>query len=51
MTKILRKSKENHKAQFAKLPDCFCWPKLILRYHYIQNVEDGIRIQEYKINK
>ena len=38
---ILRKSLENHKAQFQNV---FANQKSILRHYYIHNVEDGIQI-------
>ena len=38
---ILRKSLENHKAQFRNV---FASQKSILRHYYIHNVEDGIQI-------
>ena len=43
MTKILRKSQENHKAQFPKL-NGFAGQKSISRQKYIHNVEDRIQI-------
>jgi len=46
MAKILKKSQ----GLISKVK-CFCWPKINSTYYYIQNVEDGIQIQVYKINK
>ena len=48
MVKILRKSLENHEAQFPTI-SVFIGQKSIFRY-CIQNVKDGIRIQVYNIN-
>ena len=41
MAKILRKSEENHKAQFPIL-SIFVGQKSILNHYYILNVIDGI---------
>ena len=41
MVKILRKSKENHEAQFPKF-SAFIGQKSIFRRHCIQIVEDGM---------
>ena len=49
MVKILRKSYENHEAQFPKL-NAFIHQKSIFRHYCIQNVKDGIQIQVYNIN-
>ena len=43
MVKILRKSYENHKAQFPKL-SVFVGQELIFRHDYIQDIKDGIQI-------
>ena len=50
MVKILRKSWENHEAQFPKL-SIFIGQKSIFRHYCIHNVKDGIQIQVYMINK
>ena len=44
MVKILRKSWENHEAQFPKL-NAFIGQKLIFCNYCIQIVKDGIQIQ------
>ena len=44
------KSSENHKAQFPKL-SVVVDQKSILHHHYIQNVQDGMQIGVYTINK
>ena len=49
MVKILRKSKENYKAQFPKL-SVFIEQKSKLRHYCIQNAKDEIRIRVYKCN-
>ena len=49
MVKILRKSYENHEAQFPKF-SVFIGQKAIFRRYCIQNVKDGIQIQVYNIN-
>ena len=49
MVKILRKSSENHEAQFPKL-SVFIGQKSIFRHYCIQNVKDGIQTQGYTIN-
>ena len=49
MVKILRKSWENHEAQFPKL-SVFIGQKLIIRHYCIQNVTDRIQIQVYNID-
>ena len=50
MAKTLKKSKDNHKARFPKL-SIFVGQKSILCHHCIQNIEDGIQIRAYTINK
>ena len=49
MIKILRKSLENHEAQFPKF-SVFFGQKSIFRRYCIQNIKDGIQIQVYNIN-
>ena len=49
MVKILRKSWENHEAQFPQF-SIFMGQKSKFRRYCIQNVEDGIQILVYKIN-
>ena len=49
MVKILRKSFENHEAQFQKF-SVFIGQISIFRHYCIQNVKDGIQIQVYNIN-
>ena len=44
MVKILRKSYENHEAQFQKV-NVFIGQKLIFGHYCIQNVKDSIQIQ------
>ena len=44
MVKILRKTLENHEAQFPKL-SAFIGQKSIFRHYCIQNVQDGNQIQ------
>ena len=44
MVKILRKSLENHEAQFPKFSVFIC-QKSIFRRYCIQNVEDGIQLK------
>jgi len=46
---MLRKSQENHEAQFPKLSVFIC-QKSILRRHCIQKVKDGIQVRVYNIN-
>ena len=48
MAKILRKSSENHEAQFPKC-NVFIGEKSIFHHYYIQNIVDGIQIRIYKI--
>ena len=43
MVKILRKSQENHEAQFPNF-SVFIGQKSIFRPYCIQNVKDGIQI-------
>ena len=50
MAIILRKSQENHEAQFPNL-SIFVGQKSILRHYSIQNVKDGIQIRLYKLCK
>jgi len=49
MVKILRKSKENHEAQFPK-SSIFIGQKPIIHCYCIQNGKDGIQIQVYNSN-
>ena len=49
MVKILRRSLENHEAQFPKFSVCI-GQKSIFRRYCIQDVKDGIQIQVYNIN-
>ena len=49
MVKILRKSYENHEAQFPKFI-VFLGQKSIFRRYCIQNAKDGIQIQVYNTN-
>ena len=49
MVKILRKSRENHEAQFPKF-SVFIAQKSTFHHYCIQNVKDGIQIQVHKIN-
>ena len=49
MVKILRKSEENHEAQFPKF-SVFIGQKSIFRRYCIQNVKDWIQIQVYDMN-
>ena len=48
MVKILRKSQENHQAEFPKF-NVFIGQRSIFRRYWIQNVKDGIQIQECNI--
>ena len=48
MVKILRKSKENHEAQFPKL-SVFIGKKSVFRRYCFQNVKDGIQTHAYTI--
>ena len=49
MVKILRKSKENHEAQFPKFSVLIGQKSKFLRY-CIQNLKGGIQIEIYNIN-
>ena len=49
MVKILRRSLENHEAQFPKF-NVLIGQKSIFRRYFIQNVKDGIQIQVYNVN-
>ena len=49
MVKILRKSQENHEAQFPKF-SVFIGQKSIFPHYCIQNVIDGIQTQVCNIN-
>ena len=49
MIEILRKSYENHEAQFPKF-SVFIGQESIFRHYCIQNAKDGIQIQVYNIN-
>ena len=52
MVKILRKSKENHEAQFPKIT-LFYWQNIdITSLFYVRhyNAKDGIQIQTYNSN-
>ena len=49
MVKILRKSEENHEAQFPKF-SIFIGQNSIVRCYCILNVKDGIQIQVDNIN-
>ena len=44
MAKILRKSYENHKAQFSNL-GAFGGQKMILHHFYTQNARDGTHFE------
>ena len=50
MTKILRKSSENHEAQSLKC-SVFIGQNLTFRHYCIQNIKDRIQIRVYTINK
>ena len=49
MIKMLKKSYENHQAQFLKL-SVFIGQKSVFCRYCIQSVKDGIQIQVYNIN-
>ena len=49
MLKILRKSEENHEAQFPKF-SVFIHQRLIFCHYCLQNVKNGIQIQVCNIN-
>ena len=49
LKQILRKSLENHEAQFRKF-SVFIGQKSIFRHYCIQNFKDRIQIQVYNIN-
>ena len=49
MVKILRKSYENHEANFPKL-GVFIGEKSLFCRYCIKNVKDGIEVQVYNIN-
>ena len=49
MIKVLRKSLENHEAQFPEF-SVFIGKKLIIRRYCIQNVKDGVQMQVCNIN-
>ena len=48
MVTILRRSYENHEAQFPKL-SVVIGQKLIFRLYWFQNVKDGIQIRAYRL--